>query len=96
VPDGLPAPIDGVEQYLAAIHDRLGQILDRLPAPPEPADEGAPVELREPAVPAEQAAPQPAPAELTEPAAGTRQPGSAAGRRPSPSARKPAKGRTAK
>lgn len=68
---GLPTPFNGTEAYLAAIHDRLGQILDRLPAPPQAPEDG-PVELREPATPAKdspRAVPQAAPAEemLTEP-----------------------------
>jgi hypothetical protein len=51
--------------YLAAIHDRLGQILDRLPAPASAPEDGT-VELREPSAPGESAVP---PAEkLTEPA----------------------------
>lgn len=42
----LPPPINGTEEYLAAIHRRLGDILDRLP---EPANvETQTVELREP------------------------------------------------
>lgn len=48
----LPAPIDGTQEYLKAVHDRLGEILDRLPAkaPPSVAA-GDVVELREPAAP---------------------------------------------
>ncbi|WP_141576131.1 hypothetical protein [Actinomadura sp. WMMA1423] len=58
----LPPPVTVTDVYLAAIHDRLGEIRDRLPAPaPDPA-EGEPVELREPAPPATPARP------LTEPA----------------------------
>jgi len=62
----LPPPVTAADEYLAAalpvldeINDRLGQILDRLPASARPAGAGA-VELTEPA--AQQA-------ELTEPAA---------------------------
>jgi hypothetical protein len=67
----LRPPVNGTEVYLAAIHDRLGQILDRLPAPPQEPEDG-PVELREPALPAKdspRAAPKAAQAEekLTEP-----------------------------
>lgn len=43
----LPHPIDGTEVYLAAIHRRLGEILDRLPA--EPIPPVGHVDLREPA-----------------------------------------------
>lgn len=57
----LPPPIDGTQAYLAAIHDRLGELLDRLPKPPERKAEGGQVELREPVQPA---APQ---VEVTEP-----------------------------
>lgn len=47
----LPPPVTVSDFYLAAIHDRLGEIRDRLTAPaPQPA-EGEPVELREPAPP---------------------------------------------
>lgn len=51
---GLPAPGTATELYLASINDRLGQLLDRLPAaapPPEAPRPGGEVELREPAAP---------------------------------------------
>lgn len=70
----LPPPINGTEAYLAAVLDRLGDILARLPEPqPEPeapAADPETVELREPDI----AQPEvPAPVEepvqaLTEPA----------------------------
>lgn len=44
----LPTPRNPTDRLLAAIHDRLGELLDRFPAAPEPA--GNHVELREPAV----------------------------------------------
>lgn len=59
----LPPPINGTEQYLAAVHDRLGEqnellarILDQLAPPSEaladvPAADPETVELREPAEP---------------------------------------------
>lgn len=57
----LPPPSTSAELYLAAVHDRLGEILARLPEPqappaprppvPPPAEPGT-VELREPVVPA--------------------------------------------
>lgn len=46
----LPPPIDGTQEYLKAIHDRLGDLLDRLPAKAPEAEAGT-VELREPAAP---------------------------------------------
>jgi len=46
----LPTPIDGTQEYLKAIHDRLGDLLDRLPAKAPEAEAGT-VELREPAAP---------------------------------------------
>jgi len=46
----LPPPIDGTQEYLKAIHDRLGELLDRLPAKAPEAEAGT-VELREPAAP---------------------------------------------
>lgn len=67
----LPAPIHGDEEYLAAIYDRLGEILDRLPERAAARqDEGGKVELREPAQPAtpEPVAQEPAaPVEIAEP-----------------------------
>lgn len=49
----LPPPINGTEAYLAAVLDRLGEMLDRMPqrqAEPEaPASVPETVELREPA-----------------------------------------------
>lgn len=47
----LPQPVTVTDHYLAAIHDRLGEIRDRLPAPANQQPEGGPVELREPAAP---------------------------------------------
>lgn len=47
-PDGLPAPINGTEAYLAAILAELRAISRKLDRP-EPAA-GEPVELREPDV----------------------------------------------
>jgi hypothetical protein len=48
----LPPPINGTEAYLAAVYDRLGEMLDRMPqrhAEPEaPAAMPETVELREP------------------------------------------------
>lgn len=44
----LPPPIDGTQQYLAAIHDRLGELLDRIPEPPDEQQADGTVELREP------------------------------------------------
>ncbi|WP_242892443.1 hypothetical protein [Actinomadura litoris] len=53
MPD-LPPPRDRVDRYLVAIHDRLGELLDRLPPAPSQgqASAGGEVELREPAAPA--------------------------------------------
>jgi hypothetical protein len=51
VSQDLPRPVGNVDIYLAAIHDRLGQLLDRLPAPPPERSDGT-VELREPRPPA--------------------------------------------
>lgn len=44
----LPQPITAADMYLAAIYDRLGTVLDRLPSPPEQEQDGGTVELREP------------------------------------------------
>lgn len=67
----LPPPVTVADHYLAAIHDRLGEIRDRLPAPAEQPAEGEPVELREPAPPpAAPAQPQP----ISEPARPARKP----------------------
>jgi hypothetical protein len=66
---GLPAPLNGTEQYLAAVYDRLGEILDRLPelaAPDGQLDDGEPKELREPARQPVPAHPEPKPVEITE------------------------------
>jgi hypothetical protein len=57
----LPNPVTATEEYLAAMVDRLDQLLDRTPArqDEDPAGSGA-VELREPAAkpaPAKKAAP---------------------------------------
>ncbi|TDD37887.1 hypothetical protein E1287_07470 [Actinomadura sp. KC06] len=65
----LPPPISVTDHYLAAIHDRLGEICDRLPAKAEQPAEGQPVELREPAPP-----PATPPRPLTEPARPARKP----------------------
>lgn len=50
----LPPPINGTEAYLAAVHDRLGEILARLPEgqpkPQTPAAAPETVELREPGI----------------------------------------------
>lgn len=59
----LPQPRNATETYLAAINDRLGQILDRLPARTQEPDDGQ-VELREPATPNPHSD---KPAELAEP-----------------------------
>ncbi|MFN2636901.1 MAG: hypothetical protein ABR585_07745 [Gemmatimonadaceae bacterium] len=74
----LPPPLNGAEEYLAAIHTRLGEVLDRLPERPAAPQEQAPVagpetvELREPATPAEEpegeALTEPAPPARTSPA----------------------------
>lgn len=46
----LPQPITTTDALLVAVHDRLGEILDRLPAQaPSPGREDGAVELREPA-----------------------------------------------
>ncbi|MCP9976508.1 hypothetical protein [Actinomadura madurae] len=55
----LPPPVTVTDVYLAAIHDRLGEIRDRLPAPAQQPEDG-PVELREPAAPPD-APPSPSP-----------------------------------
>lgn len=62
----LPAPINGTETYLAAVYHRLGEVLERLPARPEPASDGT-VELREPAQAKPAEADNPVGVELTEP-----------------------------
>lgn len=55
----LPPPRTVVDEYLAAIHDRLGELLDRLPARQESAPAGSgPVEIREPATPAPEGHPE--------------------------------------
>lgn len=53
----LPPQCNSTDQWLAALHDRLGELLDRLPPPPAPAPTAGQVELREPELPA--AAPPP-------------------------------------
>ena len=71
----LPQPITGAEEYLKAVHERLGQtnellrtLLDRTPAPAAQSDEGGVVELREPAKAADEpGAPDERPASLREP-----------------------------
>ncbi len=97
----LPPPIHGTEEYLAAVHDRLGeqndllaQILDRLPVKPEEPEPSDVVELREPAAPAdEQEEPDDSPerpaqsVEVTEPA-------STGSDRPTSSRARPARKRT--
>jgi hypothetical protein len=66
----LPPPINGTETYLAAVYERLGEVLERLPkrsSPEEvtPADGPKTVELREPTsqepVPEAEALTEPAP-----------------------------------
>ncbi|MBP2704405.1 hypothetical protein JOL79_11330 [Microbispora sp. RL4-1S] len=59
----LPRPITGAEEYLAAVHERLGEtnellraLIDRAPAQPDQQADNGVVELREPA---ESAAPGP-------------------------------------
>lgn len=78
----LHPPINGTEQYLEAVYQRLGQqndllgqILDRLPALTAEEEPSDVVELREPALPdvAEagtvgEPTPEPEPVELAEPA----------------------------
>lgn len=44
----LPAPVSVTDEYLAAVHDVLGQIRDRLPAPKEEPKPGA-TKVSEPA-----------------------------------------------
>lgn len=56
----LPTPRTATDAYLAAIHDRLGELLDRFPAPAPAGREDGSVELREPAVSGEPAASAPA------------------------------------
>lgn len=51
MPD-LPTPRTATDTYLAAIHDRLGELLDRLPDRTAGAWPDGSVELREPAAPA--------------------------------------------
>jgi hypothetical protein len=100
----LPPPINGTEQYLAAIHHRLGDILDRIAQPSaaeQPAGQAAtdrqdaeqrPKELREPATSPAPAKPTPEPVEITEPErspAGTDKPAATAPR-PARAARNPA------
>lgn len=69
----LPPPINGTEAYLAAVLDRLGEMLDRMPQlQPEseaPAEVPETVELREPSTQPEVPAPAEEPVQaLTEPA----------------------------
>lgn len=45
----LPPPVTATDMYLAAINDRLRQLLDRLPDRTEPERDDGTVELREPA-----------------------------------------------
>ena len=85
----LPHPLNGAEQYLAAMYDRLGDILDRLPERPAPGgqvDGAQPEELREPAAPPAPTQPEPGPVDITEPG----QPERAATPKPARTARKPA------
>lgn len=49
----LPHPITGAEEYLKAIYDRLGEMLDVLRAPAPAAELSATIELKEPAAPKE-------------------------------------------
>jgi hypothetical protein len=57
----LPPPINGTEAYLAAVLDRLGEMLDRMPQrqsePEAPAAVPETVELREPGTQPEAPAP---------------------------------------
>ncbi|MEV6036028.1 hypothetical protein AB0L65_33075 [Nonomuraea sp. NPDC052116] len=72
----LPRPVTEGGEFLAAIHDRLGEqnellgrILERLPEPAPQPEQAGTVELREPEQPkaagAEIAEPSPAPAKRT-------------------------------
>ncbi|MEU4410758.1 hypothetical protein AB0F88_40160 [Streptosporangium sp. NPDC023963] len=59
----LPPPINGTETYLAAVYERLGEVLERIPkrsSPEEvtPADGPKTVELREPTTSTEEPAPE--------------------------------------
>lgn len=74
----LPRPTGIVDTYLAAIHDRLGELLDRLPARPEEQADGT-VELREPKPPATSPG-----GEKREPAGGRGSPRPAPRRKPAP------------
>lgn len=73
----LPAPIDGTQEYLKAIHDRLGELLDRLPPAGPAARTNGTVELREPAVPvlsAPESPPTAAPSRTVRPARARKSP----------------------
>lgn len=66
----LPPPINGTEAYLAAVLDRLGEMLNRMPErrPEAPAATSETVELREPQAQSRTPASVEAPTEvLTEP-----------------------------
>lgn len=93
----LPPPINGTEDYLAAVHDRLGEqndllarILDRLPERTPAEEPSDVVELREPVTPAAPpgedgpGAPGRAPAQATE----------VTGPAPAPNRSRPARKRT--
>ncbi|MFI7630265.1 hypothetical protein [Microbispora rosea] len=72
----LPQPITGAEEYLKAVHERLGEtnellrtLLDRTPAPAAQPEGSGAVELREPAKAADEpGALDGRPASLREPA----------------------------
>lgn len=82
--DPIPHPRTTDQEFLAAIHTRLGEILDRLPSAPAPEGADGTVELSEPKTP-----PRPAPPKATEsgkrePAGGRGSPRPAARRKPAP------------
>lgn len=84
----LPQPITGAEEYLKAVHERLGEtnellrtLLDRTPEQPAAQQQGPVVELREPATATAAAAElsaaldgRPATTEPAEPAPATTKP----------------------
>lgn len=79
----LPPPITITDEYLAAIHDRLGDILDRLPTQPTGERVGGTVELTEPKRPVTaKAKPKAAGGDKREP--GGRSPRPAQRRKPAP------------
>ncbi|MGH3375989.1 MAG: hypothetical protein ACRDP6_14720 [Actinoallomurus sp.] len=75
----LPRPVGTTDFYLAAIHDRLGELLDRLPAAAPPEHTDGTVELREPKPPATSPG-----GEQREPAGGRGSPRPAPRRKPTP------------